>query len=238
MMAMFQTEPLTAEQETRLPLAQAIVDKIIPVGSLGEMLGSMFDQFLAPILQMTHLAPRGELAELLAILPRELTLGDAEITEAADILDPVRLERNERIASVMPTLMGRLMDAMEPPMRKAMTEAYAITFTDQELADIDAFFSTETGISYARKSFALASDPRIMAASMESLPVIMGSIGELETEMEAAVADLPEPRTFAQLSADERTRLAELLGWSVEELEANMLVAEELRREEEAGSDF
>ena len=77
-----------------------------------------------------------------------------------------------------------------------------------------------------------------MAASMESLPVIMGSIGELETEMEAAVADLPEPRTFAQLSADERTRLAELLGWSVEELEANMLVAEELRREEEAGSDF
>lgn len=222
MAAMFQAEPLDAEQQARLPLAQTIVDKIIPEGSLGEMMGSMFDRILAPIMQMASQAPRGELAQQLAIEPGELALGDEEIIEAADILDPVRLERNQRIASVMPTLMGRLMDAMEPPMRKAMAEAYAVSFNDRELADIDAFFSTESGISYARKSFAMASDPRIIAASMESLPAIVGSIGQLETEMAAAVADLPERRTFADLSAEERARLAELLGWSIEELEAHM----------------
>lgn len=238
MMTMFQAEPLTAEQESRLPMAQAIIDKIIPAGSLGEMMGSMFDQFLAPIMQLANQAPRGELARRLAIEPGELALGDEQIAESADILDPVRLERSARIAALMPTLMTRMMEVMEPSMRKAMAEAYAVHFTDRELDDIDAFFSTESGLSYARKSFAMSSDPRIIAASMESLPTIMGSLGEFETDLAAAAADLPEPRTFAELSAEERARLAELLGWSVEELEANMLVAEELASEEAAGSGF
>ena len=104
----------------------------------------------------------------------------------------------------------------------AVCAAPAPVRTDRELDDIDAFFSTESGLSYARKSFAMSSDPRIIAASMESLPTIMGSLGEFETDLAAAAADLPEPRTFAELSAEERARLAELLGWSVEELEANM----------------
>lgn len=236
MMEMLRAEPLTAEQEARLPLAQAIVDRVIPPGTLGEMMGSMFDQFMGPIMQLANRAPSGDLARQLAIDPNELTLGDEQLAEAVDILDPVRLERNERMASVMPKLMGRMMDAMEPAMREAMAEAYAVHFSDGELADIDAFFSTESGLAYARKSFAISSDPRIIAASMESMPALMGSIGEMRQEMEAAVADLPQQRRFDDLSAAERTRLAELLGWSVEELEASMRTAEELESEEEEAS--
>ncbi len=222
MAQMFPVEPLTPEQEARLPLAQEIIGKMIPPGTLGEMMGGMFDQIMGPIMQMATQASSGDVAEMLGVSRYELDMSDEALGEVAMILDPVRDERNAAMSAVMPALMTRMMEAMEPTMRKAMSEAYAVTFTDEELVDIDTFFSTESGLSFARKSFTLSSDPRVIGASLEAMPAMMEVFGTMESEMEAATADLPPMRGYEDLSASELARISELTGLSVEDIEAGM----------------
>lgn len=219
MAGMFQAEPLTPEQETRLPMATRLVEKLIPPGALGEMMGSMFNSMLEPLAELGSKPSSGDVAQNLGLEGYELYLEEEQAAEALAILDPSWEARKAAEAEVFPEVMKQMMDAMEPGMRKAMAELYAVNFTAQELSDIDAFFSTETGTTYARKSFSMASDPRIMAASMESLPAMMGSIMTMEQKVEEATASLPPKRNFAELGAKEKARLAELTGYSVEEIE-------------------
>ena len=47
----------------------------------------------------------------------------------------------------------------------------------------------------------------------------MGPIGAIEKKMAAVTANLPAERSFAELSADERARIAKLTGYSVEDLD-------------------
>ncbi len=223
---LFQVEPLTAEQEARLPLATQIVGKMIPEGSMAEMMGSMFDDMLGPLMDMGGAAGTSTVAENLGVTPFDLDLSDEQTVELANLFDTAWEERQQRTADMFPQLMGEVMSAMEPSMRKAMSELYAINFSDQELTEIDTFFSTETGASFARKSFTMASDPRVMGASMEAMPAIIGMIGSMEERIAESTADLPEARAFGDLSEAEKARITELTGFTPEDIEANLEAAE------------
>lgn len=226
MAEMFKAEPLTAEQEARLPMARQVIARMIPPGTFGELAGSMFDGIMNPIMELAGKASAGDVAKQLGITDGSLALDDVAAEEAALILDPAREERNARIGAAMPKLMGEVMTAMEPAMVKAMGEAYAVHFSAQELSDIDTFFTTESGIAFARKSYALSSDPRIIGAVFEAMPEIMAPLQGFEARVAEANADLPPLRSFGDLSADDRARLAELVGLSVEEIEAGMAAAQ------------
>ena len=52
MMSLFSPPALSAEEEARLPAAQAIVAKIVPAGTMGEMMNSMFSGLLGPIMEL------------------------------------------------------------------------------------------------------------------------------------------------------------------------------------------
>lgn len=216
---MFAAEPLTAEQEARLPQASAIIDKLIPEGSLGEMMGQTFDKFVSPLGDLMKSTPAMRAAEGIGVSRYDLELTEDQAKEIADMFDPAFEEREAREKALLPEMMKSYMAAMEPPMRKAMSELYAINFTAQELSEIDAFFSTPTGATYARKSFSMASDPRIMAATMEAMPAMMGTIGSMEEKTKEATADLPPARSFAELTDKERARITALTGYSAEEIE-------------------
>jgi len=235
MQEMFKAEPLTPEQAERLPLARTIVGKMMPEGSLGEMMGSMFDGVLKPIMEMAGEAPRADVAKQIGLEASDLSaMEEGELAELANLLDPVREERNRRIAGVMPQIMADIMGVMEPSMRKAMAEAYAVHFDEVELSDIDAFFSTESGLSFARKSFTMASDPRIIAGSMEAMPALFESFARIEEQMALATADLPKPKVHSQLTAPERARITELLGWDEAGLKQSMEWAEQMQAEAES----
>lgn len=224
MAQMFAAEPLTPEQEARLPLATSLVAKILPEGSMAEIMNSMFDGFLDPLMKLAAEAGP-DLTEHIGYSASELELSDEQAAEAAALVDPNWRERQEREFSMLQGMIGRVMTAMEPAMRKGMSEAYAVHFTEPELRDIDAFFSTESGASYARKSFALSSDPRIMGAAMQQMPVMMEQFATIGAEMEAAMADLGEKPTFETLPASRKARLLELTGLSEEELQSGMEAA-------------
>lgn len=239
---MFTAEPLTAEQEARLPAAQRLIAKVIPEGTMAEMMDTMFDGVLGSMLAA---APGSGatpiIAKQIGTVPYALELEEEQAAELASLFDPVWAERQQREMAMFPEMMKDIMTLIEPGMRKAMAELYAIRFLDGEIAEIDAFFTTATGTKYARESFLMASDPRIMSASMEMMPAMMGMIGDIEARMEASTADLPPVRSFAELSPAERAKVAEMTGYSVEEIEYNLSVneyaAEADDEESEAGAE-
>ncbi|MDP4605073.1 MAG: hypothetical protein NWS68_02840 [Erythrobacter sp.] len=220
--AMFPAEPLTADQEARLPQAQRIINRMIPEGTLAEMMGSMFDQMLGPIMQAGGSPATGTVSKATGLNAFSLDLTPEQTEELATIFDPAWAERQKREMALFPDMMAKMMGAMEPGMRKAMAELYAINFNPTELNEIEAFFLTETGTSYARKSFAMSSDPRIISASMEAMPAMMATIGSLEQAVADATADLPAKRSFTDLTPAEKTKVAEMTGYTVEEIEANL----------------
>jgi Uncharacterized protein conserved in bacteria (DUF2059) len=215
----FVVEPLTPEQAARLPLARSVVDQIMPPGSLGELMGSMLDDIITPLGEVSRPRAVDVVAQQLGLRAAELTLTDEQVAVAIAMFDPAFEERHERTVQAMPQFMTGLMNAMEPAMRGAMVEIYAVHFNQSELTDIAAFFATTSGASYARQSFAIASDRRLMAAVLAEMPNLTGEMMTMAGQMEAAVADLPPARGFAELASHERKRLADMLGMTVEDLD-------------------
>ena len=215
---MFPAEPLTAEQEARLPQAQRIIARIIPPGTMGEMMGGMMDQMLGPIMKLAEAPATAVVSKGTGLPDYALTMEPEQAAEAARLFDPAYAERHEREAAILPVMMRDLMSAMEPTMVKAMSELYAIHFTQAELTGIETFFQTDIGAAYARKSFTLSSDPRILSATMEAMPVMMEAFAGMEAKLAAAGEGLPAKRSFADLTPAEQARVAELIGYTVEEI--------------------
>lgn len=225
-MGAFAAEPLTAEQESRLPLAQKVVAKMLPEGAMAKVMGSMFDGFLGPITKLAEEAGP-QLEDHIGYAQDDLELTDEQVTEIAAIVDPQWRERQKREMDTLQRAMGRIMTAMEPAMRQGMSEAYAVHFSVDELTDLDTFFSTATGASFAQKSYQLANDPRILSAAMSEMPEMMEQFTAMEAELEAAVVGLPERRTYQMLTPEQKARILELTGLTGEDLEAGMGAARE-----------
>lgn len=212
MQAMFKLEPLNPDQQSRLPQAEKLIARIMPPGTMAQVMGGMYDKMLAPMMAMAGEPSSSEIAGELGVDPDDLDLEADEVARIAAILDPAWKERRKAETAAMQRAMTTAMTALEPGMRKGMAEAYAINFTSAELTDIDRFFSTPSGASFARKSYALASDPRLIAASIEGLPQLMAQMKAMEQDMKAAAAPFPPRRGYADLSAAQRDELARLTG--------------------------
>ncbi len=218
---LFQAEPLTPEQAARVPAAGVLVATMLPEGFYAEMMGEMMDGMLGPMLGMFS----GEtgativLQSRLAIAPEVLEeLPGEQKVELATLLDPGFAERGRLMSQLLGGVMTETAVIIEPLFREGLTKAYAARFDDAQLADIGTFFATPTGQLYARESIRLMADPQVMGASMQAMPAMMGNIGNITAELEAAMAQLPAERSFADLSRAERARLAEVLGMSQDEL--------------------
>ncbi|HEY8604300.1 hypothetical protein [Tsuneonella suprasediminis] len=230
--SMFAAEPLTEDQEKRLPLAKKIVDKMVPPGTYGEMMGSMFNKIIGPMMSEFEGASASDVAKQIGLDAGEIDLDSDQLAEVSALLDPAWQERRKLEMTTVQGAMGKMMTAMEPGVRAALSEAYAVYFDQKELTDIDAFFSTDSGVAFARKSFTMSSDPRFIAATMKALPDAMGALADMEEEVKTATAALPPLRGWADLSDEQRARLSELTGLSARELEEGMARAAEIRAEE------
>ena len=216
---MFAVEPLTPEQKERLPQAERIIAKVMPEGSMAEMMDGMLNEFLGPMMELAGSPAKAKLAEHLGLEVTDLELSNADAAELLELIDPAWEEKHKREMDMMPKMMREIMAVMEPPMRKAMSEIYAIEFSAPQLTEIENFFETETGALFARKSYTMSGDPRVLSATMQSMPAMMGPLASIETAMAEATADLPEAKAFADLSAEEKAKFAELTGYAVEDLE-------------------
>ena len=215
---LFVADPLTAEQEARLPAAQAVVGAMMPEGFYGTMMAGIVDKMMRPMMTMFS-SPEIILSARLDLDEEAIgQLTEAEQAEISAMLDPAFDQRVDAIIGVMTEKMGGMFAVMEDPMREGLSKAYAVRFDDNQLADIAAFFATPTGSVYAKESMALFSDPQVMQASMKALPAMMSGFGNIETAMEESMANLPKEAAYSDLTAAQRQRLAELLGIEPEDL--------------------
>lgn len=174
----------------------------------------MYDRLLGPMMAMASAPSSGDVARELGISEQDVELSDEDAARIGGMIDPACKERRELEAEAEQRAMTGAMAAMEPGMRKGMAEACAATFSSAELKDIHAFFATPSGAAFARKSYALASDPRIMAAGMDGLPAMLGPMKAMEMEVKAATARLPARRTYGELSPAQRQEIARIIGLS------------------------
>lgn len=218
--SLFQADPLTPEQEARLPKSSQVVATIMPDGFYAKIMAKTIESTMEPLISMLS-GTDMVLSSRLDVDPDTLeTLSEDQKTELARLLDPAFDERAAAMFAGMTGGMSGMFNQMEPPMREGLSRAYAVRFTEAQLDDIAAFFATPTGSVYATESMALFADPQVMSATMQALPTMMGSFTDMGKTMEEAMAKLPPERAYADLSAGGKARMAELLGLPEGKLEA------------------
>lgn len=215
-------DPLTEDQEARVPMAQAVVLKLFPEGTYAKMMDETMAPLMDGILGNITGSPALVLMELTGLPPSALNeVDDAKLAEAVALLDPNAEARNAEIADMTLSIISDVVVKIEPSYRAGLARAYAVRFTKEELADLDAYFATPVGSKYAGESFLIFADPQVMSsmnemmpAVMEAMPGMMGSIGEIAEKF-------PKGRTFSALNAEEQDKLAALLGTTLEDLAAS-----------------
>lgn len=218
---LFKTDPLTPEQEARLPLAQQMALHMMPEGSFGAAMQQTIEPVMTVMMSELGSDPRSRLAEISGVESDHLAgLADETAQEALDIFDPDHAARLERMSGIMLGMVTKLMTAVEPAYREATAQSLATRFDEVEMRELLGFFATPLGGKFARESFTIQYDPR-MAGVVEAMgPAMIQIIPEMTEEIKAAESDFAKARDFTELSKIERERAARLIGKSVNELEA------------------
>ncbi len=223
-----EAEPLTEEQEARMPMAMQVVAKLFPEGTYAQMMDETMKPMFDGIMGGIGGSPALLLSDITGIDPITLNQIDKEdLEQALDLLDPQAEMRNDAIAGLTMELMVDVVADIEPSYRMGLARAYAIRFTAEELTGLDAFFATELGGKYAAESFLIYADPQVMSAMNEMMPAVMEKMPEMMVGIFALMEEFPEGRSFSELDASERSLLADLLGVTEQELADNEPVGED-----------
>ncbi|MEM6826609.1 MAG: DUF2059 domain-containing protein [Pseudomonadota bacterium] len=227
-------EPLTADQEARVPMAQQVVLKLFPEGTYSKMMEETMAPMMDGLLGSIAGSPAVTLLELTGLPPSQLNAVDeANQAEAVALLDPNASARNAEIGDTMMTLITDTVVQIEPSYRSGLARAYAVRFTEAELTDLDTYFATPVGQKYAAESFLIFADPQVMSSMNEMMPAVMEAMPAMMGDIGGIAEKYPKGRTFSALSSEEQTQLASLLGTTLENLAAVEPETVEVSEEEE-----
>ena len=212
-------EPIAPE---RLELGEQVALKILPPGSYRRIMGDTFNQILEPMLGSINQIPISKFAEFAGVSPQEIDISDADAAnEVISIIDPYFVQRQEVSAKLMVSMMTDVVSEAEPSIRTGLAKAYARRFTVNELTEVNAFFSTEIGGKFAAESMAIYTSRDVLSASAKLAPAMLERIEDIVVAIDEETADIPMPRSRADLSDKERQRVSELLGFDITDSNAD-----------------
>lgn len=143
----------------------------------------------------------------------------------ASLLDPAFGERARAGFAALSDMLEPTYAAVEPSVRQAIAEIHAQRFTEPQMAEIGAFFATPTGAIYAEQWLATMFDRRMSAINMEIGSRMIPFMMQAQERMKTVMNGFGEPRDYADLSAAERDRVAELVGMERATLEQHVAAA-------------
>ena len=217
-----EAEPLSPEQEARMPTAEMVVEKIFPAGTYAKMMDDTMKPMMDGMMGSFMDLPINEIAKLTGLYGDDMPeLGEGSVNEIMAILDPAFQDRTKLITDVTIQLVTDTMTQIEPGYRAGLARAYAVRFTQDELSDLHAYFSTPTGAKYAGESILIYTDPQVMASMNEMMPAMMNMMPTMMEEIAKASEQFPPARTYSDLSDAEKAKLAELLGTTEDALAEN-----------------
>lgn len=209
---LFGTKDLPPVDPARLALAQKTTAALIPPGSLEKMLdnlyGKMFQTFLDEMGGTSDLSlsiKTGVDSETIAAL-------DADTKKAvADVFDPYRKQRDDQMIKTIRPLISEFLTDLEPSMRDGLAHAYARKLTAAQLTEVNAFFATPTGSTYAAESMALGADPEVMVTMLKAMPPVISKFIDKGPTLEKQFKDLPKEKSLTDMTDADLAKLAKLM---------------------------
>lgn len=186
----------TAVDPTRLAAAKITVDYLFPLGTYERMMKGTMDQMMDSIISQSFDRPMAETMKGFGVDDSALDeMGDASINDMMQERDPHFKERMQISTKVMTNEMVDLMTAMEPALRETLANIYARKFTADQLAEMNAFFATDTGSAFAHDYMMVFVDPEMMQSMMSVVPEMMQAMPAIMKKVEEATAHLPPLKT-------------------------------------------
>lgn len=217
-----------APDAARVAAARPVVDKIFPVGTYRRMMDGTLSKMMNSMMDGVMKMPIAQFARIGGVPEAKLAgLDETSMEQISAIIDPNFRERTKRGMDAMMASMVDMMDGFEPKVRDALTRAYARKFDGKQLGELAAFFKTPTGNLYARESMMMFMDPEIMGEMQALMPEMMKKMPEMAAKAEGATKSLPPPRKIADLSQEERGKLAKLLGVKASDLKDGAATSDE-----------
>jgi hypothetical protein len=213
---LFDTGDLPPIEPARLTLAETTTAALVPSGSLEKMVDTLYGKMFSAFLKEMDGTSDLMLSIKTGVGSDQVSTLDDKSKEAiADLFDPQRKQREERIMKFVRPLLSEALADIEAPMRGGMAKAYARKFGADQLTAINAFFATPAGQSYANESLSLQADPEIMLAMVRAMPPMvmkfMDRAPELESQFKEQIESLPRGRELADLNDAELRKLAKLM---------------------------
>ncbi|QDP19234.1 DUF2059 domain-containing protein [Sphingomonas xanthus] len=195
-------EPPAATSEAdpqRLALARQAVDAIVPPGTMQRVMKQNMVQVEQAMLKSMFDMKGSDICKDCK------DGGDRTLRDAIAEKDPHFEERLKITNRVMAEEIATIFARMEPGMKLGMARAYARRFNVAELSEINRFFASPAGASFARQSFEMMTDPEISSEMMAMVPELMKDMPAIMAKVKAAIAHLPPPASEEEDSPQETT---------------------------------
>lgn len=197
----------------RLEAAQKTIQFIFPAGTYARIMDRTVNGMMKPMLDSMGKLSLKDLAAISGLSEEQLAkMPVSTLEEAMAIMDPAFKERTAAAMPAMFKAMQGLFAEFEPAMQEGLARAYARQFDVAQLAELNTFFATPTGSTYAANSMLIFTDPEIMRSMQTLMPALMKRMPEITKDMEKELSKFPKRKTYDDLTPDERKRLMRLLG--------------------------
>jgi hypothetical protein len=174
----------------RLVLARTAVNAMWPDGSYGKIMSSMFGGMFERAMQLKQ----SDLASFDAKAAKPLPSLDPTIHDVLATKDPYFDQRTAAIRAILEEEAATLSAVIDPRMRDGLSRAMARRLDEHQLADVDAFFATQSGRAFAGQYLQLWLDPDAMRSMMSATPDMMKLMPEAMQKVKEANDKFPEPK--------------------------------------------
>lgn len=167
------TATLPAPAPERLAVAERVVDRIWPVGTLRRMMESSMSGYAEALTGVEAAIDTGggdSKAERRA---------QHEARTGRSLSDSPAGQAGGQSLAEMNAVLLPIFERIEPPMRVAIARIYARRYDVAQLGELEAFFSTPTGSAYAADSLTIMNDPEMVAAMQAATLEIMSAIPQM-----------------------------------------------------------
>ncbi len=163
--------PQPAPDPARFPLARITVQSLVPPGAMGKAMGDLMGGMFERMLEMRESDFPSAKIKSAKSAPGGRTLHQSLIAK-----DPYFDERMRLTRAAVEKEFVTFGAIIEPRLRDGLAGAVARRFDQRQLADINAFFATNSGKALGSQYLGLWFDPDIMRSMMTAMPDMMGAM--------------------------------------------------------------
>jgi hypothetical protein len=180
--------PQPEPDPARLSLARTSAAAMWPEGSYGKMMTGFMGGVVDHAMQL-----KGSDFAAIAGKPEKASAHDLSIHDQAAAKDPYFDQRVAAIRAVVAEEFGKVSTVVDPRMREGLARAMARRFDAQQLNDINRFFATPAGRSFAGQYLQLWVDPDTIRSIFASMPELFKLMPEMQAKIKAADDRFPKP---------------------------------------------